>query len=258
MHHTHDPGFFIDGDTMERIRLSKGGLLKGDRYNENTKTWERDIDVTQAFFFALSSYCEFEQGITLRDIFSLVNHVNLYPLLSPMFTGGLWLQDIVNEGLNAPPQSNKYLDFAIVGWNSAVHDGTKEINDWELKPDFYGRKLDNNERYALDLTPSPHMIDMEIRLDDIVEIVDETKNGFEAMKQNGKFPVILRGQRLHTLYDILHGIFWELSFHGGPKERDARFDSLKQQMERIEKGEEKTISLEELKAKLADKREENK
>jgi len=239
---------------MERIRLGKGGLLKGDRYNEATKTWEKDIDVTQAFFFALSSYCDFEKGISLRDVFELVNRINLYPLLSPMLTGGMWLEDIVKEGLSSPAQTDKYLDFAVVGWNSAIHETKDGINDWELKSDFHGRKEAKQDRYALDLTPSPKMIDMELRLDPIVEIRDETKLGFEAAKQTGQFPIILKCQRQHTLYDILIGIFWELSFHGGPKERDARYSDLMKQMERIDSGEEKTISMEELKAKLAAKR----
>lgn len=241
---------------MERIRLSKGGYLKGDRYNPETKTWEKDIDVTQAFFFALSSYCDIEQGVSLRDVFALVHRINLYQLLSPMLTGGLWLEDIVKEGLDSPPQQDKYLDCAIVGWNSAIHDAVNNVNEWELKPDFYGHKDGVQDRYALDLVPSPKMIDMPIIENDIVEILDETKTGFEIVKQTGKFPVILRGRRSHTLYDVLHGIFWELSFHGGPKERNARHAELMKQIERLDSGEEKTISMEELKAKLNNKNKE--
>jgi predicted SprT family Zn-dependent metalloprotease len=238
---------------MENVRLGIGGILKCDKYDETTKTWTRGVDATKAFLFALNYNCTLEHGLTLKDIFLLIDRVNLYDILSPMLTGGMWLQDIVKEGLTEASDDTS-LDNLNVGWSGSIYNDDGAIKDLELKVDFFGSKNGETDRYALDLTPTSKINSATILLNDIIDINDESSAGFESLKQNGKFPSLLKCRRQFTLHDILHGIFWELSFHGGPKERDERFNSLVKQVDDINKGEEKTFTLEEFKAKLEAKK----
>lgn len=248
----HSPGFFIDGDNMEHIRLSVGGILKSDIYKEDTKTWDRDVDVTKAFFFALSSVCELEQGVTLKDICALIDRVNLYQYLSPLLTGGMWLQDIVKEGL-LPTQGSDNLDNLVIEWASSTYSEIDGIKDLELRTGFSGIKNGETDKYALDLTPISKINNIPLKLNNILDISDESSAGFEIAKQTGTFPSLLKCRRQFTLYDILLGIFWELSFHGGPKQRDERVAELAEQLKKIENGQEKTFTLDEVKAHFKEK-----
>ena len=53
-----------------------------------------------------------------------------------------------------------------------------------------------------------------------------------------------------TLLQLIHALFWELSFFGIPEERDATRDELRQQVKRIEAGEERLIPFEDIRKEL--------
>ena len=59
----------------------------------------------------------------------------------------------------------------------------------------------------------------------------------------------------YTLGQVLYAILWELSWHGGPEDRDKLNKELKGMVDRINSGEEKTIPMEEV---LKDLKDENK
>ena len=49
-----------------------------------------------------------------------------------------------------------------------------------------------------------------------------------------------------TLLQLIHALFWELSFFGTPDQRDGTYAELQQQVKRIEAGEERLILFEDL------------
>ena len=53
-----------------------------------------------------------------------------------------------------------------------------------------------------------------------------------------------------TLLQLIHALFWELSFFGTPKKRDATREELRQRVERIDRGEERLIPWEEVPQEL--------
>lgn len=53
-----------------------------------------------------------------------------------------------------------------------------------------------------------------------------------------------------TLLQLIHALFWELSFFGTPEERDAERRSLQETVRRIDAGEERLIPFEEVLRKL--------
>jgi hypothetical protein len=57
-----------------------------------------------------------------------------------------------------------------------------------------------------------------------------------------------------TLLDILHGIFWELSFFGSTADREKMATNLHKQVEDIKSGKVKCIPMEEIKEKFKAKK----
>lgn len=59
-------------------------------------------------------------------------------------------------------------------------------------------------------------------------------------------PVAIFDRSIYTLGDIFYGIIWELSFHGGPKDRIEKSAELKESVDKIRDGSAKTVSWEEM------------
>ena len=212
---------------MENLKLENGKLLR-DVWDKKTKIMERNIDVSHLILYALNYPCKLGPELTLKDIFKLICSINNYPVLSPLLTGGNCLKEIIEEGLQ-PPLNKSSLQYINIGWRATLNDE----NEFGFNTDVYGSIDGDKEKYALDMSITCNIIDCKIKLVEDISITDETKNGFEILKQTGMFPVLIKGKKEHTLLDILRGIFWELSFFGGPKERDIQIEKIAKSIEDI-------------------------
>lgn len=244
---------------IDKIRI-KGNKLICDRWIREGRRRERDVDISKYLMYHLRDECAIEKGTTLRDIISLIEPFKTE--LSPTLTYGPdWLDMLIEESKKEAEQS---MDKIVLSWVVSMQDDiyspeTTVLNEWIST---YGIKVGVEDTFAIDLTPLNKLVDAEIRLDTKVTITDERKrvtDKFFAFKDSLSddkrsklpiYPVVMKARKSFTFLDILYGIFWELTFHGPPVQRDRRLEGLVETMKKIESGEEKTIPWEEVKANL--------
>lgn len=237
---------------MENLRLLTSGRLVCDEHNFETKISKKDVDITNFILYAFSHNCVLESSLTLKSIFELVRNVNNYSILSPLLTGGDWLEEIIDEGLDKISTNKSSIQYINIGWRAVLHDLHEGGTGLDFDVDIYGSIDGDKEKYALDMSSTQNLMDCKVRLIEDIFITDETKNGFNILKQTQAFPILLTCKKEFTLFDILRGLFWELSFFGSPKERDAKKDELIESVKNIKV--EECKSLDEVKQAIQEKR----
>jgi hypothetical protein len=106
---------------------------------------------------------------------------------------------------------------------------------------FYeeGKDVSRCNRYAIEMTPLYALRDLPLRIDPIMIVQPSlTERGDQA-------PLEIPAPDV-TLLQLIHALFWELSFFGTPEKRDATREELRQQVARIERGEERLIPWEDV------------
>jgi len=237
---------------MDNVKITKDGRLVGDKWDGDRREYERDIDLTDRFLLYFDNHCELDEGVTLKSLCLLVKNMDMYPILSPLFTHGPeWLEEFVDEGLNGPAEE-KSVDHIVLGWRSSISDDYYNEGEtvFEGCVDMHGLVDGEDETYALDFTPINKLVDCDIRLDRTLEVIDERKESQNKNPDGPLYPTLFKTNKDFSLRNILHGIFWELSFHGGPKSRDQKREELMETMRRIDAGEEELIPWEEIKERL--------
>jgi len=247
--------------SFSNVRVSKGGKLLADKwvYDEEAEKghFERDIDVSENAVYFLMRNCGIEEGIVFEDILLLTESLDLYPVLSPLFTRGPWLKELVDEGLTPDLFNNSSIDELIIGWICSIQDDYENEGQSVLETyvHTYGKINNDNDTYGIDFTPLYELKNCKIVLAREVEISDEQRASFD--KDN--YPtVIAKTHKEFTLFEILHGLFWELSFHGSPKNRQEKLEEIQESIRQIDSGEAETIPWEEVKEKLQKKLDSNK
>ena len=249
------------------LKISKEGRLLANEsiYDEDKEKWVivENRDVTSRPELFLLEECSVEDGATCRSLLKLIDNINNYEFFSPLLTNGPWLKDFVDEGLNSPKESGEKEFSAInLKWIAEVRDDyvNKSKASMDEYIDVYGTI--GEESYAIDLTPMNKMIDAKIVLNKKMDIADERDekreahlNWYRSLPEKAKerenpYIILVSVEKEFTLLDIIRGFFWEVSFHGGPEGRDKRAEELSQIIIRIDSGEEKLVSLDDIKNRI--------
>lgn len=185
---------------MFRLILQKRGYLstKNWKYNKKTDTgnWEIKTLKTNNILNFLKYEIELEEGYTLRDWFNLImNYSDLQKIDN-------YFDSFLEEFKSCPLEKCVSIDMLYLQIRKIIDIEILE-NEMEVYNDFNG--LDNkNVSLGLDFLPLDKYIDTPLKLE----------KGLVSYKNNYKQYKIS-----YTLWDILHSIIWEISFHGTPKER---------------------------------------
>jgi len=234
---------------FSNIRIAKGGKLLADEwtYNRETRSGKsiKGVDISNKMKLYLTEKCNLEDEVTLEDILLLVDSTGTHDFLSPMLTRGPWLDEFIEEGFSAPDEGPP-VDKIVLKWNASVSkdifsDDNKEV--LELYVGMFGTQDGVDDTFALDFTPLNRLKHCKIILDEEMTIDDE-RHDFVPTS------ALLYTHKQFTLFDILHGLFWEFSFHGSPAERNKSFQELSEIAKRIQSGEETGIPFEEFKEKF--------
>ena|SRR5579862_3738450 len=199
---------------MSELLLQKNGILLKKYYDETLGKFNTQ-DITDISFRHLYDECTLENGVTLRDVFLLLQkNIEVYHAIL-----GNWCDEIVNEGLSGGHDdlSDKAnLDYLELCWNLTEDTDTNNIMGYHF-PEFHGIGKDNDGEgdhqipYAVDFTPTYKLIDLGLILNTRITIRPEFYNLQSPIYHFvGTF----------TLGQILYGIIWELSFCGSPTNRD--------------------------------------
>lgn len=234
------------------LRIIEGGKLLADEWNyDNEKQQghvEAGTDITDKAMYYMNEECELEDGLKFKDIMLLIKNIDKYDSLSPLFTGGLWLKDLIDDGLSENNDFEKPIDTMYVYRAASLNDDDYNTNnDYLTSYVSVDGKLNNDDiTYALDFIPLYELSDAYIVLNKEFLLIDERQKSNEnwkkylnslsdeERKKETLYPKILETKKDFSLFDILHGIFWELSFHGGPKNKKDRANELKEIIKNID------------------------
>ena len=228
------------------LKINKGGIL-----TETKWVWdeEKDVgsyvttDVTDVAIRSMWDCCELADDVVLQDIFLLLNtELDIFDAMI-----GNWCREIVTEGLKAPkiPDLTDGMEFLELYWmydlcKKWIDD--KELDEYELVgnsfPGFHGWGVWPMDKdcgvpeavqggYGVSFTPANELALYPLRLNKLLSITCD-----EDDRKNINFP-----NPGFTLGNILYGIIWELSFHGGPTSRDEQSEQLKAMVDKIKDGE---------------------
>lgn len=231
---------------MEILRIVKGGKLRR-RYWDYDEAAEKGRyrwrDVTELLPRKLYDECDLQKGLTLRDVFLLLQkHIQFCEM-----TIGNWVEEIVEEGLSNPLPDDFKMDMSYLecywSWEEDKHE--KTIGGYYF-PGFHGQDLSPDaecQNIGVSLTPVNELMPYELKLRKMVTISPGHKETMKALDAHK--PVKHRERKGgYTLGHILYSIIWELSFHGGPKEREEFKEMLQGRIDRVKSGEEKLYSME--------------
>lgn len=226
----------------------------------NATGWQEVTDSAPRFLW---ESCRLAEGVTLRDLFTILRRdIDLYEVIF-----GNWVKEIVSEGLDNEAEESD-LSHLCLSWVVTVNDHWDEVAQENTEgkavsgytfPDFHGigPGEEGTLPYSVSFTPLYKMMDLEVKLDRNFLISDEAEF-YRTRRRTGEYPQ--RGEFDTTYQDstfnlmqILYGIIWELSFFGGPTERDETAEDLKRRVEEVESGEAVTYSLDEVMESLEKK-----
>lgn len=202
-------------------------------------------DVTDIAFSFLCYDCLIEDGVTFADIIKLIKNCQAFYFLN-IFP--YYLKEIL---VASEKEVNKDIfdadmDFLVLEWVISECDGFEEpinsLHGYE-RPQFSGKgvykkdtewsKKGQKESFSVALTDVAELMRYPLKLSDKVVYIDETN----------KFNKRELSEAKYTLFNIIDGIFWELSWHGSPSEAKKTRDSLFKTVEGIKSGKLKTVKL---------------
>ena len=237
------------------VEIRKGGKLFYTDWDDGKWTEE---EVTETINNHLFDSCYFEDGLILRDIFKVVEpNIDLFKIMMPYEKIG----EIIEESQTAcSPENNEKEDISLLlGW-CVEHE--KEFKELAVHTTFDGVTHEDREqetdgeigygRIGLDFLPANQLIDCEIRQNTRFDVWGGIGYAIETIKE----PLWRLDCKSFTLLEVIYGIFFELSFHGNPKERDEMGNELVETIKKAEadmaEGRLNSISMEDFEEKYKD------
>jgi len=230
-----------DGD----IKITKGGEIMMTVWNSEAGEFYTE-NKTSKLSKLLTSNCYLDNDVILRDLFLLAEkHEAFLSLIMPR-----GFNELVHEGLHVPTEKKaSEIDHLELYWDLRITQEFSEKEDKFLEvprilsgglfPQFHGWgtwladefiKEGTKGGYAISLTPANELINLPLKLGQKGTVYDEEHHKVEVTP--GK--VLLEYDEVHySLFHILYGVFWELSWHGTPSQRNSRVAELKEAIKEV-------------------------
>jgi hypothetical protein len=195
---------------MTKVTIAKSGI--------RTVQWDSDagqyniVEASSALPH-LRNQCSIEAGVTLADIFDAVDRDG--PLKEFLRQYSWCDVDAFHAEARAPvtqPLNLPHLEYLEISkcfeFDDAHAQETLDVGGIG-EPYAAGQR-----RYGIDLTPVNEIAPLPVRLNPVVEV---QRDGI----------TIARAPAIFTLLDVLGEIYFEISFYGGPVQRDAFTNDLR-------------------------------
>lgn len=186
-------------------------------------------DVTDSITRVLPMQCRIDPQATLRDVLLLVkSKIDFFEDLI-----GHHCSEFVEEGLKegCPPEPNAYLE---IYWTADNSMGVLEGLEFPLIHEVVGENRDYTR--CLGFVPTHQFSSLPIRLNHNAKVHIWQMSATPLTCVDHTFPVGF------TLFQLLYGIFWELSFFSHPSNREQRAEEILGRIENIEDTNETTNS----------------
>lgn len=153
---------------------------------------------------------------------TLIKIVENNPYLKPFLQ---YADEYIEEShkIDKEPLDNKNSALCFTWW--PLEKNEKYYTDYP-KMEVEGYDLDTKQMFGIDFLSTNKIINFKINIDPEYKVLDENEN------------LIFSVTRFPTLFHILYGLFWELSFFGKPEDRDRESMNLKNILNEIIKDKE--------------------
>ena len=225
------------------LKITKGGNIFV--YNDKEKIWEANEEpIKELAYASIENICELEEGVTFGDIFLLIEkHSDFF---IELFNDDLtYFLDEINSNLD---EEDNFIEYLEICWNAEEIDGYLEegisLTGWgkiiEGVPEVVSTDEKGNVPYLISFFSLNKLKDIPIYLNNDYEVVkidselmEKYINGDKSISQNDIEEVVLNTKKHFTLIDIIDSIFFEISIHGSPDERDSYKEDLFKKIEEI-------------------------
>ena len=201
-------------------------VLKKNSNNFSVKMGKVYVSIEDSLIPYLCDELVIEKGVTFGDFFNIIlKHHEIYSDVFYSHLSGVPLSDFLKEWLELPKGFDFRMEKLIVRWDNMAFFDKGELNDEEnlleinWLPSFGGEGKDENGNeveYGVEFAPLNELRNFPLELIENTKVynitTDETYVYFE---------------RSFTVYEVLSAIFYEITFIGGPNERDGKMDELK-------------------------------
>jgi hypothetical protein len=224
------------------LTLTRDGKLILDKweYDHVAKHGEYiKIDHTSNPYAVLNKTVQIEPGFTLKHLFEIVK---ADADILNVVLDDCWVEAYIKhyesvKGDAVPCQgySPDGIEYMRLYWNAELDDSYSGTYIWgDNKPDFDGvgwllkedkledtfvmYKKDTRINWGLDFSPLVGLLNLSIVADEEFIIRDDIKNW------NQEDPSLMQRfecKKKYTLRNVIEGVFWELSFHGTPEDKDT-------------------------------------
>ena len=243
---------------MQDLTLKPGPLLIARSWqtdNDENGQWH-ELDTTDRAHEYLFAYVTLDSAVTLGDLFRLLD---ASPVLKQVFRRD-FAEELCDEARKGPlgagpsdadsPEGIEVLELYqqwSLDTSNQTYTSTQRLQlhgvGYQLEADApsYYRKKGERIQWAVSLTPLRELLALPVRVNPEVRVMEDDINAkaFNDEVLKGKHPDVTLGQ-------VIDGVVYELSFHGGPQERAEFRSGLDDQLAEIKAGTAELVSGDEL------------
>lgn len=219
---------------MGEITLYPDRVVSRWYHNEETVRPGSILDLSKYFFYSLTIDADF----TFGDLFALLDREGTDFLGAVL---GERVDPVLEEGRRPPAlPARGQINFLRV---CNVHEGgclRREFDGWGAWDEPYDGAWQKHADWpragpiAVGLTPVNQLLELPLRYDP--DLVFRDEDGNEEYRTTIDI----------TFIEFLKAVFYELTFHGSPEERDEVTNELRQRIEEIESGDATLIPVDEV------------
>lgn len=251
-----------NAETMQHLVLRPGPQLVLRAFRpepDDLASRPKERDVTDRAHEFLFEPITLHPNTTLAEVFDLME---TSPLLKCVYRPA-FVEELCAEaskgptpGARQPP--NERIEFLELhaAWGLDKHTqtycGTTRLRLHGMGPVLQQDRPQDRKRkgerieWGVSLTPLRELLALPVRVNHGLRIIEDDEAAQAWMQEIGHAQV-----EEVTLGQVLEGLLWELSFHGGPVEQEAVAEDLRQRVAAVHDGTAKTVSSDEMFERLA-------
>lgn len=218
---------------MDTYHLKPGGLLIRTYIDDDHKLAEEDLTVL-AHSYLLESVC-LDARFTLKDLFALIEKDRLLPLIFGRDWAGEYLAEVKKENTGIETAKDiQYLEL-YSSWEKDTRtgtiDGTGHLSFHGVGPILQEDYVEHDNiiarkgsriTYGVEFRKVQELLDLPLVYNPVYSVREGNHEDISVyMNELEKVRV-----EHPTLAQVIHGVLWELSFHGGPEDSDAVFSEM--------------------------------
>jgi len=230
---------------MKTIKITKDDFLVST-WNGEIREYEKSIPDDDRILALLSNSCEIDDGVTLKDIFVIVER---YPSLvsfmgdySKCFHINDFHQTAKEPQAEDTSDSEYVIDYLEIykSWHVNKYKGKISFS---INEEFHGighyiketdhHNIGDKERISVSYSPMNEIVHYEVKLNPNVSIFKpfDPKNYKQSDER-----VLIEGETYFTLLEVLNAIYYDISFVGGPEDKEDFLEEMKERVDDIKDG----------------------